>query len=132
LPIYGCGGVALILILRKFFDRPLLAFFLAMVVCGVIEYSGAWYLETFKHLKYWDYSGHFLNIQGRICLEGLIVFGAGGCLFIYILAPFFDGLLLKVPAPVREKILALLVVCFGSDLVYCQFHPHTGKGITER
>ena len=25
--------------------------------------------------KWWDYSGYFLNLNGRICLEGALVFG---------------------------------------------------------
>ncbi|MDO4934457.1 MAG: hypothetical protein Q4E71_07620, partial [Prevotella sp.] len=32
----------------------------------------------------WDYSGHFLNINGRICLLGAVSFGAGGTALICV------------------------------------------------
>lgn len=63
-------------------------FFLVVGLCSVVEYATSWYLETFKHMKYWDYTGYFCNINGRICLEGALIFGFAGCAGIYIMAPF--------------------------------------------
>ena len=34
LPIYGAGGVLIVALLKRFVDKPLILFFLTMVVCG--------------------------------------------------------------------------------------------------
>lgn len=131
LPIYGFGGVLILVLLKKYRDNPRLLFILAFVLCGIVEYLTAWYLETFKHLRYWDYSGYFLNIQGRICLEGLLFFGLGGCGFTYIIAPILDNLYEKINPKLKNVLCIILLLSYGTDLVYTKIHPNTGKGISE-
>ncbi len=131
LPIYGFGGVLILILLRKFRDQPFQLFIAAFILCGILEYSTAWYLETFKHLKYWDYTGYFLNIQGRICLEGLLVFGLGGCGFTYIVAPLLDNLYQKIPKNITNIICVLLLSLYFIDLAYTKVHPNTGQGISK-
>lgn len=82
------GGVCGIILLKRFIDHHVATFFLVVGLCSVVEYVTSWYLETFKHMKYWDYTGYFCNINGRICLEGALIFGFAGCAGIYIMAPF--------------------------------------------
>lgn len=131
LPIYGFGGVFILFLLKKFREKPTLLFITAFILCGIIEYSTAWYLETFKHLKYWDYSGYFLNLHGRICLEGLIVFALGGCVATYIVAPLLDNLYNKLNISLKKIICIILIIFFMIDFSYSTFvKPNTGKGIT--
>lgn len=132
LPIYGSGGVAILILLKKFREKPVKLFLATMLLCGIIEYTGGWLLETFKGLKYWDYSTYFFNIQGRVCLECLIVFGLGGCAFMYILAPICDNLLNKIKLKYRIWIAAILVGLFGFDFLYSTFNPNVGEGITSK
>ncbi len=131
LPIYGVGGVLVLVLLKRFANRPWLTWLLSVLVCGVIEYGTALVLWETRHLKYWDYSGYLLNIQGRVCLEGLLLFGVGGCAFIYILAPFFDELYKKIPKRFTVTACTVLLVTFSFDNIYCNLHPRTGNGITE-
>ena len=131
LPIYGTGGVLVLVLLKRFADRPWLTYILTVLVCGTVEYVTAWLLWETKHMKYWDYSGYFGNIQGRVCLEGLIVFGIGGCAFIYMLAPFFDELYKGIPKKFTIVICCILLSLFCCDQVYSHFHPNVGKGITD-
>lgn len=130
LPIYGIGGVSILFLLRNFRKKPVLMFISACILCGIIEYSTAWYLETIKNLRYWDYSGYFLNLKGRICLEGLIVFGLGGCGFTYLLAPLFDNLYKKLNSKFINILCVILILIFGADLIYTNIHPHVGEGIS--
>lgn len=130
LPIYGSGGVLILFLLQKIRNRPLLSFGLTMLICGIVEYGTAFYLETFKHLKWWDYTGYFLNIHGRICLEGLLFFGIGGLAFIYILGPLFDNFFQKWNSKFRQVLCIVLVLLIGCDFIYSSKHPNTGNGIT--
>ncbi len=131
LPIYGSGGVLIIVLLRRFMKNVPLTFFMTMLVCGVVEYFTSWILETTKGIKWWDYSGHFMNINGRICLAGLLVFGMGGCAFLYFIAPRVDDVIKKIPKSTKTTICTILCMLFSIDIVYSQFHPNTGKGITD-
>lgn len=124
LPIYGCGGVLSLVLLRRFAARPLRTFFLSVLLCGVVEYTAAWFLETFFHTKWWDYSGFFLNIQGRVCAEGLIVFGLACCLSIYVVSPTLVGLFEKIPRRGRIVGVSVLAALFVGDLAYSAISPN--------
>lgn len=131
LPIYGFGGICGILILKRFIDDHVKTFLLICALCAAVEYITSWYLDRFKHIRYWDYTGYFGNVNGRICFEGILIFGFAGCAGIYVMAPFFDDLLKKIPYKVCLYVSVILIVLFAADLGYSKFHPNTGKGITD-
>lgn len=136
LPIYGTGCVLILIIfvhgkLKKFLNEPLVLFLLVMLLCGIIEYSTSFVLESLTGLKYWDYAGHFLNINGRICLEGLIEFGCGGLLCVYWLAPKLNKVFSKCKTKNLLIAFAILVVIFSIDNVYSRLYPRVGYGITD-
>lgn len=131
LPIYGTGGVLVLLTLYKLRDKPWLEFWATVVVCGVVEYFTAYYLETVYDRRWWDYAGYFLNLHGRICAEGLLVFGLGGMAVVYGVAPLFDNLLHKVRHSVLIGLCAALIALFCVDQAYSHFHPNEGEGITD-
>ena len=131
LPIYGTGGVLVLLALYKLRDRPWLEFIATIVVCGIVEYFTAYYLETVYDRRWWDYAGYFLNLHGRICAEGLLVFGLGGMAVVYGVAPLFDNLLHKVKRSALIALCVALVALFCVDQVYSHFYPNEGEGITD-
>lgn len=131
LPIYGFGAIMILVLLKPLRKKPVLLFICAMILAGIVEYSTSWYLETFKHTKWWDYSGYFLNINGRVCLEGLFVFGLGGAAVTYFIGPILNELYSKIKPRVSLVICIILLVLYGSDFVYSSKHPNTGKGITD-
>ena len=56
----------------------------------------AYVLEYRYGMKWWDYTGYFLNINGRICAEGLLVFGIAGMAAVYFIAPHLDNAFVKI------------------------------------
>lgn len=132
LPIYGTGGVLILLVLNYVRKNPFVEFAAAIVVCGILEYYTGWYLEkTHDGMKWWDYSGYFLNIHGRVCAEGLLVFGLGGMLVVYLVAPLLDEYLRKIPFKIAVAVCGVLLVCYVSDQIYSRKHPNAGKGVTD-
>ena len=119
------------LLLNKVRDRPALLFVLAMVAAGVIEYFTHLGLELALGQQWWDYSGYFLNLNGRICAEGLLAFGTGGLLIVYVLAPALDNLVSKLPQPALLVLCLVLVGSFAADVVYSAGHPNMGEGVTD-
>lgn len=130
LPIYGFGGVMILILLKPFRKNPWVTFLLACILCGIVEYFTGWYLETFKHMKWWDYTDYILNIKGRVCIEGLIVFGLGGCAFTYIFAPLIDNFYKKININFKKVLCLILIILYSIDLVYSHKNPNSGNGIT--
>ncbi len=130
LPIYGCGGVLIMWLLRPFREKPAVLFLTTVGVCGVLEYMTSWILEVIFDQKWWDYTGYFMNINGRVCLEGLLVFGMAGLAFTYLLSPMIDDLYERVPKKIRMIVCIVLVVIFVADVIFSAFVPNVGEGVT--
>lgn len=130
LPIYGVGGLIIIVLLKPFRKKPLLMFGVTVVACGILEYFTSWILEVLFDTKWWDYTGFFLNINGRVCLEGLFVFGLAGVAFTYIFAPMLDNLYSRLSMKSRKPICIILALLFITDLCWSAFHPNRGAGVT--
>lgn len=131
LPIYGSGGALILVLLYRLRSKPALHIIATIVLCGILEYTTSWVLEVTKGTQWWNYSGYFLNINGRICAEGLLVFALGGTAIVYGLAPIIDNNLRKANQKVLAIICTILLVIFSIDAVYSNFYPNTGKGITD-
>lgn len=132
LPIYGSGGILILTLLNRARRKPVLEFFLIIVLCGAVEYSTSCLLEMLHDgKKWWDYSGYFLNLNGRICAEGLFVFGLGGMAFVYLAAPVLDNWIRKIRMSILIPVCLILIALFAGDTVYSSRFPNTGKGITD-
>ena len=131
LPVYG-SGILLILVLLYHFRKSVVEEFVsAIVLSGFVEYYTSVYLElTHNGTRWWDYSGYFLNLNGRICAEGLLVFGLGGCVAVYFLAPMIDNKLRNVKPKILKIVCIVLILCFAIDVIHSKKHPNTGEGIT--
>ena len=131
LPIYGYGGVLILILLNKFRSKPLVQFITIIILCGTIEYFTSVYLEyVYNGQKWWNYSGYFLNLHGRICAEGLLVFGLGGIADVYIIAPLLDNFIQKISHKKLITICCILLSLFILDNIYSRKSPNTGQGIT--
>lgn len=130
LPIYGVGGLIVLVFLFMLRRKPVLHLIATVVLCGIVEYFGGWALEAIFDKKWWDYSGYFFNLNGRVCAEGLFVFGVAGMAFIYVLAPLLDNLIRKAQQKILVPVEAVLLLFFIIDVIYSAFVPNTGDGIT--
>ena len=131
IPIYGFGCVLILLLLKRFRMRPKVEFSMAVLLCGCIEYFTGFFLElTHNGQKWWDYTGYFLNLDGRICAEGLLVFGVGGMAFVYVIAPLIDNWVKEHLNKKLSTACLVLLLLFGADVVYSHFEPNVGEGVT--
>ena len=131
LPIYGIGGTLLCLFLYCWRNRPLVVFFISAVSCAALEYAASFFLEEKWGIRWWDYSGHFLNIQGRICLLSTVAFGIGGVFLVCFFLPLYNKLYEKMSDKWRRLLMLILLLVFTVDAAYCAMNPNVGYGITE-
>lgn len=130
LPIYGVGGLLLCFLFRRLRNKPLAVFLLSAGVCSALEYFTSWFLERLWGIRWWDYSSHFLNLNGRICLVGAVVFGLGGTALVCLLLPLYDKCYQRIPKKWRIALCLLLLLLFIADATYCAVLPNTGRGIS--
>ena len=131
LPIYGSGGVLILLVLNRLRTKPVAEFFSIIGLCGAVEYFTSFYLELRYGMTWWNYSGYFLNLNGRICAEGLLVFALGGMAVVYLIAPRVDNRIRRLPHRVTRDVCLVLLVLFVSDCIYSSGRPNTGAGISK-
>ena len=129
LPIYGSGGVMILMLLQRFMDRPVLTFGLSMALCSTVEYVTSWFLEVNKGILWWDYSGYFVNLHGRICLESAIMFGLGGCIFIYLAAPMIAKFYQKIPLRTQTCLCVMCILFFTFDVGHSMFIQYPMKDV---
>ena len=131
LPIYGSGGVIVLMLCNRFRRNPVAEFFSSVLLCGTLEYFSGWYLEMRYHRRWWSYDGYFLNLHGRICAEGLLIFGVGCCIVVYLVAPLFDYVLSRCQRAVLIGLSLVLGILYFGDVAYSDRHPNMAKGAIE-
>jgi len=130
LPIYGSGAIVVLVFTLPFRTNAVFVFFAGMISATILEYFTGVAMEKLFHVRYWDYSNYFINLNGRVCLEGSIIFGLAGCIVMYIGEPFFLKIFNKIPYLAKLIICFSLLTLFIIDNIYSQFYPNTGEGIT--
>lgn len=99
-PIYGSGALLVITLFGRM-TNPLALFLVSAVVTCALEYFTSYGMEKLFHARWWDYSNRPLNINGRVCLLGAIVFGAFSVLLVLIVHPEVCKLTDKIPLIIR-------------------------------
>lgn len=130
LPIYGSGVVMIAVLLNRFRSRPALEAAAIVVLCGFVEFMTSYITELITGLRWWDYTGYFLNLNGRICGEGLAVFMLGGMMAVYLLVPIIDNMTMRVKPKLLVGVCLALLLCFTADMVYSFINPNKGDGVT--
>ena len=137
LPVYGMGGLLLAILLKRWEYKPVRTFFASMVLCSVVEYLASYFLERGWGVRWWDYSDQFLNISGRICLWGCLLFGVGGWLLVCYAMPYLRMAFRKIWKMDRGRkalqlACLLLILIFAADAAWAADFPNKGEGITAR
>lgn len=124
LPIYGVSSVLIVVLLRGLSEKPVVLFFSIMILCGAAELITGNLLELATGAKWWDYSNFALSIGSYTCLEALVVFGVGGMMLVYILAPTCERILQQVPLRTQRVFLGILLSIFFVDMSYSFMNPN--------
>ena len=87
-PIYGFGGLSILLLPQSLYSTWVPLFFASMIFGTIVEYLSSWILEKLFHTRWWDYSRYKFNIKGRVCLLNSVLFGVLGVVIIHFVQPF--------------------------------------------
>ncbi len=124
LPIYGWGAVFITLSVEavKPYDSSVgTTFVVSFIVCGFIEYIASYVMEKKFHARWWDYGQKPMNLNGRVWIGNLILFGIGGLAIIYIANPILLSLFEKASLLTREILVGVLCAIYFADNVMSFF-----------
>lgn len=119
IPIYGYGGILVILLLYRFRHSKIRVFLYGIIISTVFEYLTSVVLEYGLHVVYWDYSEDFMNFQGRISLGSSLAFGVFSLCGTYLFAPAAVAIAHRLP-PKKRRIVGVTLCClYGLDILAC-------------
>jgi len=119
-PIYGIGAI-IILIVNKYvnkiklnrFLKILTLFLVSSIILSLIEVWSGYLIKWLFNKDLWNYSNHKFNIGKYTSLEISILWGISSIILIYLLKPFIDKFISKIP-----KFLSyIFILIFIIDLI---------------
>lgn len=129
LPIYGFGGMLVYVVFGKLIKKPvyigklnirfLLLFIYICLITTVVELAATYIIELFgtPFTELWDYSDHFLNFQGRICLDASVRFGVLGLMIIYGALPLYNKIINIKNQTLLNIIAWSIIAIFATDWI---------------
>ena len=118
--IYGFGVVAINVLLYKYQEDLLIMFIMSMVICGVLEYGTSYFLEKIFNARWWDYSHLKFNLNGRVCLKNLILFGIAGCVVSLVNPHIIEHLSNFSDLTINILVYSLLAIYILDFFVSCK------------
>lgn len=116
-PIYGYGVLLITILLKKYQDDIIITYIMSILIAGVLEYYTSFIMEKMFNARWWDYNYKKFNINGRICLDVLILFGILACLIVYFINPFFMNVISIFKEPFIHILAGVLVLGYIIDNV---------------
>lgn len=86
-PIYGHGALLVLVVLGQRWNNPLSTFLIGMALTSAVEYITSYLMEKLFHMRWWDYSHHHFQLNGRICLLNSTLFGLACLVLRYVVHP---------------------------------------------
>lgn len=121
-PIYGIPAVFYILILAKGNEKRgiLKTYVYSVLIGGVAEYIVGFAIETFFKVKFWDYTGYFMNIGGKTTIPFMLFWGVLGVVLMKVVYPFISRKVERIPYRLAQPIyVTLLIFMIFNSVLTC-------------
>lgn len=127
LPIYGFGGLFIVLATKRVKRHPVVCFFAICLLTTVAEFLASYLMQWCLGYFLWDYrnTGYGPTFEGRIALRSSLQFGLIGMAAVYVICPLLEkgiGKFRRKFPRVYLTVTGLFLVIFLTDLlihVFC-------------
>lgn len=116
LPIYGSGALVILISTIGVREEPWLIFLFGMLAATALEYITGAVMEKLFHVRYWDYSGQKLNLNGYICVSSSLCWGVFSVLLVRVVHVPVERAVLDVPILITDCAALALTVIMSVDL----------------
>lgn len=117
LPIFGFSCMLMDFVILRYKSDLLIVFVMSAFISSTIEYITSYGLEKIFKARWWDYTNHKFNLDGRICLFNSLLFGIGGIAFCYIINPVTTFIIEIMPLFLFRIVSIVLLVLFLVDVI---------------
>lgn len=129
-PIYGIGVILILVLSKHFFlnlhlprwKETIIVFFLLIIVLTFIEWIGGVLIEWLFGVTFWNYEKFKFHIGKYIALEISLAWGFLSLLLIYVIHPFLDDIIKKIPNFVTWSFVILIILDFICTFIKYKFH----------
>lgn len=118
-PVYGFGIVIIIIIYNLLsktsvtgLKKLLLLFIISSLSLTLIEYIGGIAIEYFFDVVCWSYKDLKYNIGNYIAIEISIVWGICSLIYVYLVKPFTDKIIKRIPYYITYPVLVFFICDF--------------------
>ena len=116
-PIYGFGALFVTLLLKKYYEDPIVLFIMSFLLGTILEYITSYLMEKIFKARWWDYTNHKFHINGRVSLTTSLGFGLLGVILVYVFNPFFLKIISNIPNILFNTIMIIILLIFISDVI---------------
>ena len=120
-PVYGFAFTTILVATYNVCDSLVWLFVVGMVVASVFEYFASLFLEKVFHMKLWDYSHLWGNLQGRIAPAISLFWGIGVVLLVRYIQPFIQRVINWEESWTHGFLALFITLAMGADLVMTIF-----------
>ena len=97
-PVYGVAMALLLSLPHSLTDAPAEQFLWGALIATASEYAVHLFYDSFFAVRFWDYSGVFGNLQGRVCLPFSLIWGVLTTVALTVLQPAMDAVIAVIPS----------------------------------
>lgn len=115
LPLYGTGGIMMLVVSMPFQDNIWLTYIAGCIGATVLEYVTGVVMEALFKVRYWDYSNQKFNFQGHICLGTSLSWGFLTILMTQVIHKPIEQFVLSIPRNVLMYITLFLTAYIAVD-----------------
>lgn len=115
--VYGVGAIVILLLYKLIYEkleinkylRPVILFFSSIILLTLVEFIGGHVLNMLFGIDMWNYENKAYNFGKYICLEISLYWGILSLIFVYIVKPFMDKFIKRIPS-VATYIFTLIFI----------------------
>ena len=117
LPIYGSGAICILVVTIPVRGNIPAMCIVGMVSAAVLEYVTGYVMERLFRVRYWDYTGKFLNINGYICLSSVLCWGVMTLLVVDVIHVRIEHVVMLLSTQMVDLIVLIATPFFTADFV---------------
>ncbi len=97
IPIYGFGGITILLCCMPFEENGFLVYLVGVISCTALEYFVGWVMETIFQKQFWDYSMLKFTYKNRISRIPSLFWGLLSLFLVYVIFKPINAFLGIIP-----------------------------------
>lgn len=117
LPIYGSGALCVLAAVLPVREDPVKTFLVGMLAATVLEYITGALMERIFRVRYWDYTGKFLNVNGHVCLASALCWGVMSLILTRGVHFYLSEAVCAIPQPYAAWAVLVITPVFTADFV---------------